>query len=399
MEDASAAGNSFASDSPASDADPYASTPSPQPGTASGSTTGHLVWDPTQTPKGLPILGPLFGFTQQRLLNTIRLDAGRCMSLVGRPLTQREFDAISFYCAKMNAISSYGGPVGVLGGIWRAQNSKHTFRFPFWQPDFKPGEPIGEGMFDPKKFGPLKGVQAEAAWHALRRTAYALIGGSVGLAVFGAYATSVAIAGQRMDERMKDIMSALQSMTPEERRAKTSRAAPMPGTELGVSNDQSSSPYSRDIGGADQQRQPQFAQDEQQTSQPPQQYQPPRRQRQSQGVDFDFDDASPQRGMSSSQASSDPWETLRQNARNGVRYSSPANGPSNAWAGKRAGQGDGDGSQGREQGQTSTTGDSFSFSKSDEERQLPREEAQREFDARIDRERKGQDFNGSQKRW
>jgi hypothetical protein len=46
----------------------------------------------------------------------------------------------------------------------------------------------------------------------------------------------------------------------------------------------------------------------------------------------------------------------------------------------------------REQQEGSTLGDSFSFASSDEERQLAKTEAQKEFDARVERERQGGDF-------
>lgn len=48
-----------------------------------------------------------------------------------------------------------------------------------------------------------------------------------------------------------------------------------------------------------------------------------------------------------------------------------------------------------EQQEGSTLGDSFSFSSSDEERQLAKIEAQKEFDARVERERQGGDFSES----
>lgn len=47
-------------------------------------------------------------------------------------------------------------------------------------------------------------------------------------------------------------------------------------------------------------------------------------------------------------------------------------------------------------------GDSFTFSKTEEERNLAQIEAQKEFDARVEKERRGGDFssgNGDQKRW
>jgi hypothetical protein len=56
----------------------------------------------------------------------------------------------------------------------------------------------------------------------------------------------------------------------------------------------------------------------------------------------------------------------------------------------------------REQAQSPTASDDFAFSKENEERSLARTEAQREFDARVERERRGGDFSsgsGNQKRW
>ena len=55
----------------------------------------------------------------------------------------------------------------------------------------------------------------------------------------------------------------------------------------------------------------------------------------------------------------------------------------------------------REQTEGSTTGN-FAFSKTEEERNYAKEEAQKEFDARVERERRGGDFSqggGDQRRW
>ncbi|KAB8342931.1 hypothetical protein FH972_022528 [Carpinus fangiana] len=412
LDEASPTGSAVTDDIPYSDADPYASpssTPSPN-----GPGLGEYRLDMSQLPKGLPLLGPLFGFTPQRLLNVIVLDSARVKAIAGRPLTQPEFDAISYHCAKMNAISSYGAPVGIAGGIWRAQNSRKTFRFPFWQPEYNPDKPHQEGKFDPSRFGPLKGAQAHAAWHAMRRMSFALIGGAVGMALFNSYATTVAIAGQRTDNRMKDIMSTLQSMTPEERRYRAEQASrevrgqmnrPQQGVQLqgrGRQEQTQSQGYEQVVDATEassiDQQTPHEPSDQRQRPQSSQQYSVPTRQRQSQSAEFDFDDASPQRSTPSSPSSSDPWETLRQNARNGVQYQGPQGpGSGSAWIGKRGSQADGLQNQQR---QSTAVGDSFSFSKSDEERQLAKEEAQREFDARIDRERQGQDFNSdANKRW
>jgi len=47
----------------------------------------------------------------------------------------------------------------------------------------------------------------------------------------------------------------------------------------------------------------------------------------------------------------------------------------------------------------SILGDSFNFSSTDEERQLAKAEAQREFDAEVERERRGDDSEHRGKRW
>jgi hypothetical protein len=44
-------------------------------------------------------------------------------------------------------------------------------------------------------------------------------------------------------------------------------------------------------------------------------------------------------------------------------------------------------------------GDSFAFSTTEEDRQLARAEAQKKFDARVERERQGKDFNDSGRKW
>jgi hypothetical protein len=56
----------------------------------------------------------------------------------------------------------------------------------------------------------------------------------------------------------------------------------------------------------------------------------------------------------------------------------------------------------REQAQSPTASDDYAFSKETEERSLARDQAQKEFDARVERERRGGDFSsgsGDQKRW
>jgi hypothetical protein len=106
---------------------------------------------------------------------------------------------------------------------------------------------------------------------------------------------------------------------------------------------------------------------------------------------FDLNKAAPQRPSAGRQAanqgegaaeapqSGSSWERLRQQA---ATRSGPSAGGSRAARGKQSEE------------------DSFSFSQGDEDRQLAKAEAQKEFDARLERERSGKDFEGNGgKRW
>ena len=118
----------------------------------------------------------------------------------------------------------------------------------------------------------------------------------------------------------------------------------------------------------------------------------------------DFDDASPTGGSgvmgdyssSSSSSSSSAeggsvWERIRNQNASGAASSPTTTREYGGGRGAAAGRGKGEKVDG---------GESFSFSSAEEERQLAKDEAQKDFDARIERERQGGDFSsGREKRW
>lgn len=106
----------------------------------------------------------------------------------------------------------------------------------------------------------------------------------------------------------------------------------------------------------------------------------------------DFDDASPTgggEGMDGRDGSGGSvWERIRQQS-----ASEPSGSNMGSGRGMRGVQ--------REQKDGSTTADSFAFPSSDEERNYAKDEAQKEFDERVEKERRGGDFtSGSrERRW
>ena len=140
-------------------------------------------------------------------------------------------------------------------------------------------------------------------------------------------------------------------------------------------------------------------------------YSSPQASQQSSSSSFDWndDDASPTAGngppieSSSPSSSSSAWDRLRQEnmrdrsnnypqqqgQKQSSRWSSPSRSPTYPTPSSQSGA------------SNSNTGDSFSFSSSDSEKQLAKEQAQRDFDEMIERERRGEEGgnSGGGRRW
>ena len=105
----------------------------------------------------------------------------------------------------------------------------------------------------------------------------------------------------------------------------------------------------------------------------------------------DFDDASPTGGSGAMDGGDggggSVWERIRQQS-----ASEPSGSSTGSGRGTRGGW--------QKQEESSTAGDSFSFSSSEEEKNYAKDEAQKEFDERVEKERRGGDFSDSGgRRW
>jgi len=275
--------------------------------------------------------------------------------------------------------------------------------------------------FNPEKLGPLKGEMARKGWHVLRAAAYGAIGGWVGRTIVAGYAATVAATGQRMDKRMGDIVDAIGKMGRDERgnRARESvKQGPgaIQGQQQGGQDAESpsygaysptsagdtaygASGKSTDdglLGNSYTRTQSEQAQQQQSSYSRPSASSSP--------SIFDYDDASPTSSpdpRDSQNANETAWERLRRGggtpsssspsvqARQSAQQQSQ-NASGDAWSQMRRG-----GEVQAEQRQGSTLGDSFSFADGSEaERRTERERAQREFDERVERERRGEEFGG-----
>jgi hypothetical protein len=256
----------------------------------------------------------------------------------------------------------------------------------------------------------------------MRVLAYGAVGKYIGDILFGSYSMSVAAVGELSDPRLKAIVNAVRQQG---QRRQGGLSGPIPtgpvgstqrgGAGMGKNKQQDDASPTGGIYGNDQDdmRQGESGKSDEPYpsnwpkpgySQP--QTETPKASLPIEGRDTqasqsnDFDDASPTAGQGmradTAQQSGSAWERIRRGSKSGGQ-SGGSSWPTNnqeaspqsresAWAKLQN-------NTQPEQRQGLTTGDSFAFSKSDEERSLAKDEAQKEFDARVERERRGGDFN------
>lgn len=390
-------------------------------GADSLSSTNPIVIDRAQLPKPLPIIGALFGFWEPRMSAWAAERIGYYTTVLGRSPTQKESEAIWYHSYKSMAIQSYGRPLAFGFGIYRAYKSRETFRFPFYGPlktadGWWNGERLrimGVDLID----GPL----ARLGVHATRGSVYGLIALGLGGLFVSSYATTVAVVGELRDPRLKDAQRAKAGQRKKQkgdleatkqpndpmRQGNTSAGDPWKRHRdgIGAQDDASPSAGTEDYGGdierldgmstgilSDAQMRSQEARQQTLSRESPTENrastsQLDRVEKQPAGFDNTFDDASP-----TSQSSADDsqkgsaWDRIRRQAQ---RQASGTKQGGWGWDSIR-----------NEQQTGSTTGDSFTFSSAEQERYLAQDEAQKEFDARVERERQGGSFNENRgKRW
>lgn len=374
----------------------------------------------------MPILGSLAGFNDQFFTKMFALRVQTRTQLIGRPPTQDEASAMAFWVAKQVSLYSYGTPVGLVGGWWRAWGTRNTFRFPFYQPNMETFEP----RIFPPRLGFLSGNRALMAWHALRFAAYGGAGQYVGQILFGSYSMTVASVGEMQDNRLKDMNNAVRAQARKRngaleqvqvgkpgatsaqqtstvavgRNEQQDDASPSGGMYFDEGRESGSIPDERMGGGniqQDQSRKKGWP-----VSRAPSQPSSTQEPREQQFEDFD--DASPTGGQgprADTASSGSAWDRIRSGSNtrpSGQREGSawPTNSDTPA---SQSGQSAWSKLQNYNQEEPrQSSADSFTYNKKEEERSLAKSEAQKEFDARIERERRGGDFNsgnGDQRRW
>ena len=376
-----------------------------------------------------------FGQRTSKVTGIFVIDAIRgAENITGQQLSQTEAEGFAKHGVKRIEYGVAGNMIALAGAYGIAWTGRKDMKFPF----IKPKEPERYTNF-PNRYAPiLQGSWARLAWQFTRANIYAFIGLLAAGPLFGSMGDVSMMVGLYQDGRTQSVLKKMKekggfdrinSNRPRPGQPKAQPQAQPQGDDMSPQDGYQDSSY----GGVDAysgdgaftdgstdsglmsdsiaaQRQ---IQQSQQTS--PQRRPPVRQQSQSQpekssSSDFFFDDASPTAGNDPDMAAPTPYNrrsgesawarirrtnpnteqqnytgrhTAEQNLRRNIGELSQSTSELEQKVKQPGGFGVVGGGGGGE-----TKGDSFSFSRSDEERQLAKQQAQREFDAMLEKERK-----------
>lgn len=407
---------------------PYPSSKDPYASISFSSGADRI--DATTLPQPIPIVGPFIGFSKSAVRFKVETTLTYAERKIGRQLNSEEAQALAFHIYKLEQAKSYFATAGASAGIYQWYRTWDKVKYPFYQPKVED--------INPNKFGPIKGPMAQYARHTWRFGLYALIAGQMGNIIGQLLAQPIAAMGTANDPKLEQFGVELKaaSHADGQRTAQTGRdiearrrefqeqvrnksvggpspqaswGRPPPAKREDAGDDMSPTAGNEEWGSDGNPSAQSWETFSNDTSQPAPQRQQnppsidswsrqpaPRQPAQSSSLPFD-DDTSPTGGMfqdevkssqSQSTAGGSAWDRLRKGG-----APTPTQRPSQERS-RRAQP------ELREQRESSTLSDSFSFVEGDEERKRERERAQQEFDARLERERQGRDFNGDEgKKW
>ncbi|EDU39900.1 hypothetical protein PtrSN002B_006123 [Pyrenophora tritici-repentis] len=408
---------SFGDDPQPSLNDAYSSTPTSRP-------NGHR-FDASTLPRPLPVIGSFMGFSSAAVRFKTETTLKFAEQKVGRQLNPEEAQALAFHIYKLEQTKSYFAATGAMAGTWQWYRTWDKMKYPFYQPKVED--------IDKNKFGPFTGVRAQFARHAWRWALYVVVAGQMGsiigqliaqplaavntsndpkLVQFGVELKASSHADRKKNEQMgREIGDKRRQFEEQVKNRSGGGPSPQPswGKHPKAQNDDDMSPTAgNESWGSDADSWESFSEEKPQPKPrtqgppPPSQAwnrQPPSQRQPESSSSLPFDDDSPTGGLfqdevnnpkpESQAQSGSSWDRLRRGDAP-VPLQTPRRQPYPSRAVPER----------KEQREGSTLGDSFSFVEGDEERSRERERAQQEFDARIEKERQGRDFNSDEgKKW
>ncbi|CAK7239031.1 MAG: hypothetical protein STHCBS139747_000452 [Sporothrix thermara] len=382
-----------------------------------------LRWD--ELPK-VPFYGRFFGYNDEWYRASVAVSVLGVRSRAQRALTQEEMQILAGFSANMTRRMSYEFPVMIGTVFFLERRTRATFGFPF----YKPGPSFSPNHFPSKERPTLQGAQARMMWHGLRFGLYTATTHFALKLAFVAWAASLNTFDFDSHPKLGPLRDALHGSRAKyeelEKKARqelreqqlAGRARPDPASQMqGYVGDARREPpqpaRQTQQGWSQQQPQPQSQSQQQQPQQQQQQQQAPPPQSQSYddyysdnysddfaGGQDDFDDASPIAPSVRRQESTRPtggpgasWERLRHPGAPGQKPVAISQAPQGqyGWEALRNGIAPPQKPKPASSSDNSrqTTSD-YTISSADEEKAYAQSQAQKDFDAMLEKERQGE---------
>lgn len=361
-----------------------------------------------------PFWSPLFGQGQDWYKTNVASKVMGFSVLLRRELSQQEKEIVSYHAAKECTTRALEPPVAVALAYALERRGRANFKFPFWTP--KPTT-INPDFFPSQRFALVRNNMAWAAWHATRFSSYAFFCHLFLSGVFTSYAMSVWVTSMKLDPRLDSLRKTMEELGKQGRLGRR-LGEQGTGAETWQSQSQDEDPSIRDSSfpyssqpseddstgsgarseeyGRSQANSGRFEGTGQNRGypRPGQGYssspQDTRQQSQEPPVDDNadlFDDASPiapsarGRGGSSSGTGGSAWDRLRSQATSGADAGSQAGARSSArsWPETQ-----------RNPSQSARSSEGYTYSAAEEDKSYAKAQAQKEFDAMLEKERRGE---------
>jgi hypothetical protein len=359
------------------------------------------------------------GDVRTKVTGTFIIDSIRGVeNLSGRMLTQTQAEGVTMHACKRMLYSYSATYVALFGGAYLAFRGRKEMKFPFMKP-----KSLDRYNNFPNRYLPiLPGNYARFMWHITRGFVYMGLGALILSPIFNSMGMTTMMVGMYRDDRTQDLMKDLKgpfnriSSNMAEKGAPGQTAPPagsyrtdspsgfsetnMDSTPIDKGGDSAfidstvdTSIMSDSTMPPVERRQPAATDYDSSSSYPSRNRHSSRRpptpkpqQEREPDSDFFFDDASPTAGNdpdmatpASRQPSGSSWEKIRR----GVSGQPSAQNRSQTQAQRQLPP-----SRVQTRDQNATSAESFSFSSSDEDKQLAKQQAQKEFDEMLERERK-----------
>ncbi|KAL2132930.1 hypothetical protein VTI74DRAFT_3151 [Chaetomium olivicolor] len=348
-----------------------------------------LLSVPFETLPQMPAFAPFFLYTTAWQKGVVALALAQLSIGIGRVLTPAEADAVAYHQAKFCSRAAWAPPAVLATTFFFLRRGRQTWRFPFYTP--KPAS-FNPSVFPSSTRPIFTGASAERVWRTLRFGAYFTICQFVVKGAIHGYAKTSSAVGMLRDERLKDVNATFRREAQQIRQhhQQHRQHGLPPQSPVSQTASPQEAPESQTVRTGAFGDRPEKQQQPQRSAQWTQQAPEPQAGTPQDDDSFLFDDASPvapaQRQEprrpvpASNTGEGSAWDRIRQRAK--------------AEEGAQWNQGGQQSEQSQGQGQQKTE---YTFSSTEQEKAYAREQAQKEFDAMLERERRGTGESGERR--